>query len=189
MYHHKSERFVMKLTLLIFSIISAGFGLSFIRYYDTNLWFANPFQPNNPHKNQSLITFHAIQAVIWTLSASIQISFGSFLKSEKRNSFKANVHRLIGKYILPINIFMFLGSAFLILFYELIDGKTVHPTSLFLNFGACVFILTWSAFGFYYILIRKQIDKHKLQSDCYCRPCPARLAMQQQMNSMLMCCC
>lgn len=157
---------VYKLSILISFIIFGGFVLSMIRYFETDLWFSNPLSYSTQHQNQSLITIHAIQAVIWTVTASIQLILGSYLTRSStisKSNFQNKLHRFIGKFILPINILLFLGSAALILLNEYIDGNTVHPTSIHLNIGACLFILLWSTLGFYYIFIDKQIDKHQ---DC-----------------------
>eukprot|EP01084_Bolivina_argentea_P038859 71835_1 len=147
--------YIIRLISLFVIIIVGGFGKSFIRYYESNIWFGNPFTSTDKHNNQNLITLHAIQGIIWTISASIQVLLGSLYKYKQ-------YHKFIGKYVFPINIILFLSSAFFILFYEFMD-KTVHPTSIHLNVGAGLFILTWTVLGYYYIFINKQIEKHQ---DC-----------------------
>eukprot|EP01083_Nonionella_stella_P269178 910487_1 len=90
---------ITTITILIASIITAGFALSFVRYHQSGTWFGNAFLSIQKHNNQYLITLHAIQGVIWTVTSSIQVLLGWYSKSERLYFRRKQLHKFIGKYI------------------------------------------------------------------------------------------
>ena len=141
--------------------IIMAFSPSVYRFIEQGKWLSNPIAGTVEHPAQTVLSYHSLSALFWTLLCTLQVTLGSFITNSGQTWFGRKFHILMGRYILPF-IILFMNITALMILFDETSKKRLHISITILNVQAVVFIISWSCLGYYYIF-KKQYLKHK---DC-----------------------
>merc|ERR1719295_1145618 len=81
--------------------IVLAFSPSVYRFVEDGEWLNNPIPGEIPHPSQDVLSGHVLSALFWTVLCTLQVVLGSMLSIKGSQWFGKELHRFMGRYILP----------------------------------------------------------------------------------------